>query len=199
MAPIVADFFVRSLTLRLLRRLTEALRPAHLVIVAKTVYSSVLARALELDGSTQSLATYLNVPEPTLQRWLAGTALMPFRAFMRVLDFVVERESKAAVHSPGVPSPAQTKLIFSVGELLARCAACGATDFRPAKPDLPVKMTSALQCCACGVEVRQGDLLAALAKQATRLSRARADGANERLRAREARTAMRGTVKPSAS
>ena len=136
--------------------------------MADTIFTRALAQAAAVQGSNQALAYQLHVPENTLLRWMSGRAQMPLRAFHRVIELLVEHES-----SPSAPPPAQAaapgeKLGFNIGELLARCARCGGTQFAPAIPGTAMKMTSTLLCCACTFRVTHGALLAALASEAVR-------------------------------
>lgn len=140
--------------------------------MADTAYARVLDRALELDGSTQGLATLLRVPEATLLRWRSGRAFMPVNAFRRLLAYVAEAEAKGAPTSPP-PTPIES-LRFSIGPLSARCAGCDGIDFRPADPAAPLKMAATLLCSRCGTPVTQVDLLARLGDDLVEHHRAKA-------------------------
>jgi len=137
------------------------------------IVTLILQQAARAEGSVQALATRLNAPEPTLVRWMTGRAQTPLRAFLAVLDYLMQIERRAAndgdeASSAGVPSD---KLVFPLGPLLARCARCDGTEFRLAKPG-PLRLTAPLACAACGEEVVHGNLLAQLAKDAVHHSRA---------------------------
>ena len=137
------------------------------------IVTVILQQAVQAEGSTQALASRLNAPEPTLIRWMTGRAQTPLRAFLVVLDFLMEGERRSgngrATESESSSPP--DKLVFPLGPLLARCARCDGTEFRLAEPG-PLRLTSALACTACGAEVVHGNLLAQLAKDAVHQSRA---------------------------
>src|SRR5438874_7497914 len=63
-------------------------------IVADTVFTRILATALEVEGSSQALANALHVPEGTLQRWMSGRASMPVQAFLKLLKYVELHEAR---------------------------------------------------------------------------------------------------------
>ena len=136
----------------------------------KTV-ALILQQAAKAEGSTQALATRLHAPEATLLRWMDGRAQTPLRAFLAVLDFLMDLERKAA--QPASPATADQpgRLVFPLGPLLARCARCDGTDFRLADAG-GLRLTSRLGCTTCGQEVLHGNLLAQLAKDAVQQSRA---------------------------
>lgn len=133
----------------------------------------ILQQAAKAEGSTQALANRLNAPEPTLRRWMDGRAQTPLRAFLAVLEFLMQLERRAAdAAAPAHPEPGTPdKLVFPLGPLRARCARCDATEFRLLVPGA-LRLTSALACTACGAEVVHGNLLAQLAKDAVHQSRA---------------------------
>jgi hypothetical protein len=131
--------------------------------VADTIFTRALAQAAAVQGSNQALAYQLHVPENTLLRWMSGRAQMPLRAFHRVIELLVEHESSPSAPPPAPAAAPGEKLGFSIGELLARCARCGGTQFAPAIPGTALKMTSTLLCCACTFRVTHGALLAELA------------------------------------
>ena len=130
----------------------------------------ILQQAARAEGSTQALASRLNAPEPTLVRWMTGRAQAPLRAFLAVLDFLMELERK---QPPGREAAAAQPdpLVFPLGQLLARCSRCDASEFRLVHPGA-LRLTSPLACTACGAEVVHGNLLAQLAKDAVQHSRA---------------------------
>jgi len=133
------------------------------------VFARTLARAIELEGSAQSLASLLRVPEGTLLRWCDGRADMPVRAFTTLVGYVSAKETRdpaVDVHSVvDVPPASDESLEFHIGSVVARCEHCGVTQFRRSRADLPLKMTSRLLCRACGTAVVHGDLLVALGRQ----------------------------------
>lgn len=133
----------------------------------------VLREAARIEGSTSALAGRLRAPETTLVRWMTGNAQMPLRAFLAAVEFVMQAENAAADAPPGGPPPAQ-KLVFPLGELLARCARCDGTEFTPGSPGAPLRLTSTLVCTACGEKVVHGRLLARLAQDAVHQSKAMA-------------------------
>jgi len=137
-----------------------------------TVFSETIEQAAAIEGSTQALASALNVPETTLLRWMQGRAQPPIRAWLRALEIVTRYErntvSGAAATqvapagmvaaSEGPPGP----LTFAFKEMKARCHRCDGTEFRMLEIG-PLKYTSVLACCTCGTEVVHGDLIVALA------------------------------------
>jgi hypothetical protein len=87
--------------------------------MADTLYTQALARAAEIQGSTQALASLLRVPENTLLRWMSGRAQMPLQAFLKLLEVLAQYE-----RSGGQATLEDTNgepLSFSLGELAARC------------------------------------------------------------------------------
>jgi hypothetical protein len=94
---------------------------------------------------------------------MSGRAQMPLRAFHRVIELLVEHESSPSAQPQAQAAAPGEKLDFNIGELLARCARCGGTQFAPAIPGTALKMTSTLLCCACTFRVTHGALLAELA------------------------------------
>ena len=140
--------------------------------MADTIFTRALAHAAAVQGSNQALAYQLHVPENTLLRWMSGRAQMPLRAFHRVIELLVEHESSPSAQPPAPAAAPGEKLGFNIGELLARCARCGGTQFAPAIPGTALKMTSTLLCCACTFRVTHGALLAELASEAVRHTRA---------------------------
>jgi hypothetical protein len=133
----------------------------------------ILQQAAKAEGSTQALASRLHAPEATLLRWMDGRAQTPLRAFLAVLDFLMDLERQAEqLASPPAIGPGQPdKLAFPLGPLLARCSRCDGTEFRLAERG-PLRLTSRLACAGCGLEVIHGNLLAQLAKDAVQQSRA---------------------------
>lgn len=140
------------------------------------IITLILHQAAKAEGSTQALATRLHAPEATLLRWMDGRAQTPLRAFLAVLDFLMQLEGKEA-EAPTAGEAARPaaagadKLVFALGPLFARCARCDGTEFRLATPGA-LRLTSALSCSACGGQVIHGNLLAQLAKDAVHHSRA---------------------------
>jgi hypothetical protein len=139
--------------------------------MADTIFTRALAQAIRLHGSSQALAGVLRVPESTLLRWVSGRAQMPLRAFHRVIELLTEHEQS----TDATPAPAaavrEANLSFNIGEMLARCARCGGTQFAPRSPAAPLQMTSVLHCSSCHYGVAHGALLADLAARAVRHSR----------------------------
>lgn len=136
----------------------------------ETLYTQTLARAAVAEGGTVALASVLNVPENTLARWMSGRAQMPLRAFLKALERLSAHEASGAA-KPLATANSQP-LTFRVGQLLARCSRCDSTEFAPADPAQPVKLTGALVCRACGEKVIHGNLIAQLAQDAVQLSSA---------------------------
>jgi hypothetical protein len=54
-----------------------------------TVYSRTLHRACEMLGSLDSLSRQLNVPAPTLARWIGGLEQPPLDVFLKAVDIVL--------------------------------------------------------------------------------------------------------------
>ncbi|HET7198276.1 MAG TPA: hypothetical protein VFI86_06390 [Burkholderiales bacterium] len=141
------------------------------------IVALILQQAARAEGSTQALATRLHAPEATLLRWMDGRAQTPLRAFLAVLDFLMDLERKSAETlgptRPGhaVGNAPQNKLVFPLGALLARCGRCDGTEFRLLAEE-PLRLTSVLACTACGEQVVHGNLLAQLAKDAVHQSKA---------------------------
>lgn len=144
---------------------------ARLARVADTIFTRALAQAAAAQGSSQALAYQLHVPENTLLRWMSGRAQMPLAAFRRVIELLVEHEQSGAQPQPQALAPAE-KLDFNIGEVFARCARCGGTQFAPAVAGTALRMTSALLCGSCTFSVKHGELLNQLASQAIQHSRA---------------------------
>ena len=136
------------------------------------IYTQTLARAAHAQGSTQALASLLHVPEGTLLRWMSGRAQMPLQAFLRLIGLLGEYEKKGGGYPGTGVTGVGDRLAFRMGKLVARCARCDGTEFLPADPTQPVKLTSELACCACGERVIHGNLIAQLAKDAINQSRA---------------------------
>lgn len=63
--------------------------------VANNAQTELLRKAVACLGSTQALASELRVPEGTLQRWVHGRAMMPERAFKKVIDIVAQHVKQA--------------------------------------------------------------------------------------------------------
>ena len=138
--------------------------------MADTIHTRALARAAEAQGSTQSLASLLRVPENTLLRWMSGRAQMPLQAFLKLIDVLVQFEKTGG--DAALDGASGEKRTFKMGELLARCARCDTTEFVAAEPAAKLRFTSELICAACGERVVHGNLIAQLAKDAVHQSRA---------------------------
>lgn len=54
-----------------------------------TVYARTLHRACELLGSLDALSRQLNVPGPTLTRWIGGLEQPPLDVFLKAVDIVL--------------------------------------------------------------------------------------------------------------
>jgi hypothetical protein len=130
----------------------------------ETLYTQTLARAADAEGGTAALAGVLHVPEKTLERWMSGRAQTPLRAFLKALERLTTHEASGAA----TPRPAGNgePLIFRMGNLLARCGRCDSTEFLPANPQVPLKLTAELVCRSCGQKVVHGNLIAQLAQDA---------------------------------
>lgn len=136
------------------------------------IYTQTLARAAEAQGSTQALASLLHVPESTLLRWMAGRAQMPLQAFLKLISVLIHYEKTGGGYASAGQPASGDKLVFWMGKLEARCGRCDGSEFIPAAPAQPVKLTSELVCCACGESVIHGNLITQLAKDAVNQSRA---------------------------
>ena len=137
--------------------------------MADSVYTKLLRQAVEIDGSTQAVASRLRVPEATLARWVSGRAYMPFLAFLETLRYVTEREH--ALKQDGRCGGA--KFSLQLGQFVAHCSACDGSEFRCANPEEPLRYVSKLACVTCGTEAPYGQLIVALAKEASASARAR--------------------------
>jgi hypothetical protein len=140
--------------------------------VAQTIYTETLAKAAEVHGSTQALASFLRVPEATLLRWMSGRAQMPLQAFLKLIEAVAQSEKAGTANAVPEVVPQADPLTFRIGNLAARCAGCDGTQFRPVVPGSPLRMTSELECVSCGGRVVRGDLIGQLAKDAVLYPRA---------------------------
>jgi hypothetical protein len=136
--------------------------------MAETVYTRVLRQAVEIEGSTQALATRLRVPETTLARWIAGRASMPYVAFLEALRYVTANEHALKDD----PASGETTLTLKIGPNFARCSACDGVEFRSVNPTEPLRYVSKVACKTCGSEVPYGQLVVGLAKEVTLHSRA---------------------------
>ena len=138
--------------------------------MAQTIYTKTLARAAEIHGSTQSLASFLRVPENTLLRWMSGRAQMPLQAFLKLIETIAQHEHAGSSAVRGEKIDGQP-LTFKMGQLLARCRRCDGAEFALADPEAELKLTSRLACRACGEHVVHGNLISELAKDAVQQSR----------------------------
>lgn len=134
------------------------------------IITDVLREAVRIEGSSQALASRLHAPETTLSRWVSGRAQTPLRAFLAVLELVMQEEART-------PPPAQPAAlngqphVFRLGPLEARCVRCDGTQFAHPHGEA-LRLTSRLTCVACGEAVVHGNLLAQLARDAVHQSRA---------------------------
>jgi hypothetical protein len=155
--------------------------------VSENVYSKVLAQLVAGEGSsTQAVASLLNVPEKTLERWMLGRSQMPLRAFLRALELVVQHEQRDATPSPSQPAP--EPLRFHAGPVAATCAKCGHERFRRVDPAARATYRSTLACLGCGAEVVHGDLIAGLAREVCRRAGTYVARARARRKSAKART-----------
>lgn len=137
------------------------------------IVTLILQQAAKAEGSTQALASRLHAPEPTLLRWMDGRAQPPLRAFLAVLDFLMQLERKSADACGAKPGEAgqPDELVFPLGPLFARCSRCDGSEFRRGE-GAALRLTSLLTCTTCGAQIVHGDLLAQLARDAVHQSRA---------------------------
>ena len=54
-----------------------------------TVYARTLHRACEVLGGLDVLSRHLNVPGPTLARWIGGLEQPPLDVFLKAVDIVL--------------------------------------------------------------------------------------------------------------
>jgi hypothetical protein len=59
-----------------------------------------VARAAVLAGGVRALSRRLRVPVVELMRWIQGEAKPSKGMFLRIVDFIVEQEKKAALPPP---------------------------------------------------------------------------------------------------
>lgn len=138
--------------------------------MADTIYTRTLARTAEAQGSTQSLASLLHVPENTLLRWMSGRAQMPLQAFLKLIEVLAQHEKRGA-DTTIEECKDGTPITVRMGELATRCAKCDGTEFAATDGTRRVRFTSEIACRACGERVIYGDLVAQLAKDAVLHSR----------------------------
>jgi len=96
---------------------------------------------------------------------------MPLQAFLRLISLLTQYEKTGGGYATGNAASGDM-LAFRMGKLPAGCACCDGSEFVPADPMQPVRLTSELVCCACGERVIHGNLIAQLAKDAINQSRA---------------------------
>jgi len=142
---------------------------AYIESVKDSLYTQTLARAAQAEGGIAPLAALLRVPEKTLERWMSGRAQMPVRAFLKALERLTAHEESGVAPVGFVNGK---PLAFMMGDLQARCARCDGTEFAPADPHAPLKLTSALVCRSCGKKVIHSDLIAQLAQDTVQHSHA---------------------------
>jgi len=145
----------------------------------ETLYTQTLKRAADAEGGSAALAALLHVPQNTLERWMSGRAQTPVRAFLKALERLTQHEN-TGIAAP-LPAPNGEPLSFRMGQLLGRCQRCDGTEFVPADPAAPVKLTSLLQCRACGAAVIHGNLVAQLAQDTVMHSHAMTAAGTRRL------------------
>lgn len=130
--------------------------------MADTIFTRALTAASEIQGGTQALAGLLRVPEGTLLRWLSGSAMMPLRAFIKVIDLLAEHErclpDERSAHAAEPPT-----LTFGLNNSSARCASCSGTEFVERTPGARLRYSGTLACRSCGKEVVHRSLLVDLA------------------------------------
>ena len=129
--------------------------------MAENVYTRLLKQLVAIEGSSQAVASLLRVPEGTLIWWMNGRAQMPLRALLKAMDLVAKHELKDHPE----------RFTLEVGSVRARCAGCGATEFRPRDPAGPLTYKSTLACAICGHEVLHGELVVQVAKDASVLAK----------------------------
>lgn len=148
--------------------------------MADTVYTRLLARAIEIEGSTQGLAHRLRVPEATLLRWMRGRAQLPWKVYGVLVDFIRRAETRAGQPPTDANSVTPTarasagRLTFPLGGFNGRCATCDGIEFRQVDANAELTMTSVLECCACHAQTMHGDLLVQFGEEIARRSKANA-------------------------
>jgi hypothetical protein len=151
--------------------------------MSDTIYTRALAQAVAAEGSSAALANRLHVPENTFSRWMSGRAQTPVKAFCKVIDLLLEHErTLAPVDVVGEPAAALESMHFAVGEIMAHCRSCDATEFALSNPATKLMYTSELRCLACDARVIHGELVARLARDAVLQSHA-TNAAREKRRA----------------
>lgn len=148
--------------------------------MAHTIFTRALARAAEVQGSTQALASSLRVPESTLLRWMSGRAQMPLRAALRLIELLNEFEAQGKDVS--LQEAATDKLAFTLDQSMAHCARCECTEFVLEDSSATVRFTSMLRCHSCSERVIYGNLIAKLAKDNVRQSPARTEARRKQVR-----------------
>jgi hypothetical protein len=143
--------------------------------VRDTLYTRALLLGVQVQGSTQALASALHVPENTMLRWMSGRAQTPVEAFCKVIELLVEHEKMhgGAIAEAGQPRPAPQALEFAMGGLLARCVRCEGTEFALVPPATTLMYTSELHCRGCDTAVIHASLVATLARQAVHYAHAK--------------------------
>jgi hypothetical protein len=130
--------------------------------MANSIFACALKAAAEAQGSTQALAGLLRVPEGTLLRWMSGRAMMPVRAFARLMDILGDHEARHP-ERPGANAAADPVFTFTLNHLAARCAACAGTEFVQRTPAATLRYSDLLVCRSCHREVPHRSLLLDLA------------------------------------
>ena len=163
--------------------------------MANNVYTKVLQQAVHVEGSTQSLASLLHVPEGTLLRWMSGRSQMPLRAFLKAIDLVAKHELKtgATVAPPG--GRVRESLRFNVAHTFAECANCRGSTFRRENPAEELRYVSMLVCGTCGTTVKHADLVMQLANEVGRHARERLAALRRRRMQRKGGTDVRITAR----
>ena len=145
--------------------------------MAESVYTRLLKQLVAIEGSSQAVASLLRVPEGTLTWWIHGRAQMPLRALLKAMDLIAKHELRDAPE----------RLTFDVGPVRARCAGCGATEFRRRDAAVPLTYMSVLACVICGHEVGHGDLVVQVAKEAAQQARRYMEEGKRKKAAKKAR------------
>lgn len=153
--------------------------------MSENVYSKVLSQLVEREGSRQAVASLLNVPEKTLERWMLGRSQMPVRAFLRALELVVKHEEREGIRAP--VQPVAEPLMFRAGPVAAACAKCGNERFRYVDAAARATYRSMLACLGCGTEVMHSGLIAALAHEVARRAGTYVARARDRRKSAKAR------------
>lgn len=69
---------------------------------SQSVHVRALLRASQAVGGTDALAAYLHVSKSEVASWMNGTSETPLRIFLKVVDFLMERQLAGVRSGRGV-------------------------------------------------------------------------------------------------